>query len=177
MKEQNIPWWLLPAIAMWVCSTRCTWKCCFQSGYHLAYSWTHVLPLCHIYLSQKLRRYVTTLSKAARSFRQNRLPFSLHSNLVVMNNKVMYNRVWNTINMDFRAVPLIQLPTTDHELTDRLKYKRYAHYALNTSQINWIFLEDLSSGGWMSQVRFHDVSVPETARWCVLGIVAPCDRS
>lgn len=94
-----------------------------------------------------------------------------------MNNKVMYNRVWNTINTDFRVVPLIQLPTTDPKLIDRLKYKRYAHCAPNTPQINWIFSEDLSAGGWMSQVRFYDVSVPETAKRCVLGIVAPCDRS
>ena len=64
-------------------------------------------------------------------------------------------------------MPLIQLPTTDRKLTDRLKNKRYAHYELNTLQINWIFSEDLSSGDWMSQVLFHDVSVPETARGCV----------
>ena len=146
---------------MWVCSTRCTRKCRFQPGYHLAYSWTHILPLCHTYLSQKLRRYVSTLFKAARSFRQNRPPFSVHSNLVVMNNKVMYNRAWNTINTDFRAVTLIQrLPTTDHKLTDRLKYKRYAYYEPNTSKINWIFSEDLSAGGWMRQVRNLDSCVP-----------------
>ena len=77
-----------------------------------------------------------------------------------MNNKVRYNRVWDTINKDFRAVTLIQLNTTDHKLTDRLKHKRYAYYEPNTSQINWIFSEDLSVGGWMRQVRNLDSSLP-----------------